>query len=179
MSLRGLLVDYGGVLTTNVFESFRAFSVSRGLEPNAVKELFRSEPRARELVRGLETAALTDEQFSDGFGELLGLDDRSGIVADLFGNTGPDEAMIAAVRSARAQGVRTGMISNSMGSGIYDRVALGRALRRRHDLRRRRHAQAAAGDLPARRRAHRSCRSSSACSSTTCARTAPAPRPSA
>lgn len=124
MSLQGLLVDYGGVLTTNVFESFRAFSVSRGLEPNAVKDLFRSEPRARELVRGLETAALSDAEFDDGFGALLGLEDRAGIVADLFGSTGPDEAMLAAVRAARAQGISTGLISNSMGSGIYDRALL-------------------------------------------------------
>jgi putative hydrolase of the HAD superfamily len=124
VSLRGLLVDYGGVLTTNVFESFRAFSVSRGLEPNAVKELFRSEPRARQLVRGLETGVLSDDEFNDGFGALLELERRDGIVADLFGGAGPDEAMIAGVRSARAHGIRTGLISNSMGSGIYDRVVL-------------------------------------------------------
>ncbi|HEY6780537.1 MAG TPA: HAD family phosphatase [Thermoleophilaceae bacterium] len=124
MSLQGLLVDYGGVLTTNVFESFRAFSVSRGLEPNAVKDLFRSQPRARELVRGLETGALTDDEFNDGFGALLELEDRGAIVADLFGHAGPDEAMIAAVRATRAQGIRTGLISNSMGSGIYDRAML-------------------------------------------------------
>ncbi len=124
MSLQGLLVDYGGVLTTNVFDSFRSFCVTRGLDPNTIKELFRSEPRARELVRGLETGALTPEQFSEGLGALLELEQPGDIVADLFGNIGPDEAMIAAVRAARAQGIHTGLISNSMGPAIYDKRVL-------------------------------------------------------
>ncbi len=124
MSLSGLLVDYGGVLTTNVFASFRAFCSAEGLDPDTIKRLFRSEPRALKLVRGLETGALTEDQFCDGFGELLGLEQRAGLVGRMFGGVGPDEAMIAAVRAARAQGVRTGLISNSMGSGIYDRAVL-------------------------------------------------------
>jgi putative hydrolase of the HAD superfamily len=124
VSLQGLLVDYGGVLTTNVFASFRAFCTAEGLDPDTIKRLFRSEPRALELVRGLETGAITDDQFGEGFGELLGLEDRAGLVGRMFSSIGPDEAMIAAVRAARAQGVRTGLISNSMGSGIYDRVVL-------------------------------------------------------
>ena len=55
--------------------------------------------------------------------------------------------MIGAVRAARAGGVKTGLISNSWGLGIYDR-APGRPLRRDGDLGRRRPSQAAAGDLP-------------------------------
>jgi epoxide hydrolase-like predicted phosphatase len=119
--VRGLLVDYGGVLTTNVFDSFRDFSIAAGLEPDAVKRLLREQPRARELVRGLETGALDDEQFSDGFGALLGLEQRSGIVERMFGGIGPDHQMLDAVRAVRAQGVKTGLISNSMGAGTYDR----------------------------------------------------------
>lgn len=30
--MRGLLVDYGGVLTTNVFDAFRDFCVGEGLD---------------------------------------------------------------------------------------------------------------------------------------------------
>ena len=39
----------------------------------------------------------------------------------MFGHARPDDAMVEAVRRARAQGVRTGLISNSMGVGRYDR----------------------------------------------------------
>jgi putative hydrolase of the HAD superfamily len=53
--MRGLLVDFGGVLTTNVFDSFRAFCVDEGLDPDAIKQLFREHPEALRLVRALET----------------------------------------------------------------------------------------------------------------------------
>jgi putative hydrolase of the HAD superfamily len=66
--VRGLLLDFGGVLTTNVFDAFRAYCRAEGLPENAIKDLFR---------------------------------------------------MRAAVRAARAAGVRTGVISNSWGSALY------------------------------------------------------------
>jgi epoxide hydrolase-like predicted phosphatase len=119
--MKGLLLDWGGVLTTNVFDSFRDFCVAEGLEPDAVKRLFREEPRARELVRGLETDALTEDEFGERFGELLELDDRSRLIERMFGGVRADERMMGAVRRARAAGLRTGLISNSMGGASYDR----------------------------------------------------------
>jgi putative hydrolase of the HAD superfamily len=121
--VRGLLVDYGGVLTTNVFDSFRTFCEDEGLDPEAIKRRFRDDPRALECVRGLERGELGAEDFSERFGELLELDPvrRTGLVERMFGHIRPDDQMVAAVRRARAQGVRTGLISNSMGAGRYDR----------------------------------------------------------
>jgi epoxide hydrolase-like predicted phosphatase len=119
--MKGLLLDFGGVLTTNVFDSFRDFCVAEGLDPNAVRTLFRSNPRALELVRGLETGALTEDEFGERFGELLEIDDRTGLVDRMFGALREDERMLAAVRRARAAGIRTGLVSNSMGAGRYDR----------------------------------------------------------
>jgi epoxide hydrolase-like predicted phosphatase len=120
--MKGLLLDFGGVLTTNVFDSFRDFSVAEGLEPDAVKRLFREQPRARELVRGLETSDLSEDEFGERFGELLEIDDRTGLVDRMFGALREDERMLAAVRRARAAGIRTGLVSNSMGAGRYDRA---------------------------------------------------------
>jgi epoxide hydrolase-like predicted phosphatase len=121
--MRGLLVDFGGVLTTNVFDSFRVFCEEEGLDPETVKRLFREEPRAREYVRSLELGELSEEDFGERFGQLLELEPgrRGGLVARMFGHVQPDEEMVAALRRARAQGVRTGLISNSMGAGRYDR----------------------------------------------------------
>jgi epoxide hydrolase-like predicted phosphatase len=119
--MKGLLLDWGGVLTTNVFDSFRDFCVAEGLEPDAVKRLFREEPRARELVRGLETNALSEDEFGERFGELLELDDRTRLIERMFGGVRADDRMAAAVRNVRAAGVRTGLISNSMGGASYDR----------------------------------------------------------
>jgi putative hydrolase of the HAD superfamily len=121
--VKGLVLDYGGVLTTNVFDSFRAFCVKEGLDPDAVKNLFRADPQARRLVRAVETGDIREAEFSERFGGLLGIEHTQGLIDRLFGGMGPDEAMLAAVKRARAQGVRTGLISNSMGEGRYDRGA--------------------------------------------------------
>jgi epoxide hydrolase-like predicted phosphatase len=121
--VKGLLVDYGGVLTTNVFDSFRAFCHDEGLDPEAIKRLFREDPRALESVRGLELGELTEDDFAERFGELLELEPgrRDSLVERMFGHIQPDDEMLDALRRARAQGVRTGLISNSMGAGRYDR----------------------------------------------------------
>ena len=119
--MNGLLVDFGGVLTTNVFDSFRAFCVDQGLDPDSIRGLFRGNPEALRLVRGLETGAVSEQEFGERFGALLGIENTEGLVDRMFSELAPDEAMLAALRSARAAGIRTGLISNSMGAGRYDR----------------------------------------------------------
>jgi epoxide hydrolase-like predicted phosphatase len=118
---RGLLVDYGGVLTTNVFDSFREFCQAEGVEPDSVRTLFREDPRALELLRELETGKLSEDEFSEQFAPLLGIDHHEGLVDRLFAGMQPDTPMIDSLRHARAAGIRTGLISNSWGKGRYDR----------------------------------------------------------
>jgi epoxide hydrolase-like predicted phosphatase len=121
--VKGLLVDFGGVLTTNVFDSFKQFCVTEGLDPLAVKRLFREDPDALAELRRLEKGELTEEQFSEHFGPMLGVSDTDGLVDRLFAGMGPDEPMIEAVKKAKRSGVKTGLISNSWGRGRYDRDA--------------------------------------------------------
>ena len=118
--MRGLLVDFGGVLTTNVFDSFKEFCVREGLDPETVKRLFREDPEALGELRKLERGELTEEEFSERFGPMLGVSDTEGLVDRLFAGMGPDEAMVEAVKTAKRSGVKTGLISNSWGgSGIH------------------------------------------------------------
>jgi putative hydrolase of the HAD superfamily len=119
--VRGLLVDFGGVLTTNVFEAFREFCRREGLDPDTVKRLFREDPAALGELRRLERGEIDEDEFAERFGPMLGVKETSGLVDRLFSGMGPDEPMIEAVRAARGAGVRTGLISNSWGSGRYDR----------------------------------------------------------
>ena len=83
--MRGLLIDFGGVLTTNVFESFRAFCEREGLDPNEVKRLFREDPQALEELRRLERGELTEDQFAERFAPLLGVEDTDGLVRNSWG----------------------------------------------------------------------------------------------
>jgi putative hydrolase of the HAD superfamily len=117
-----LIVDFGGVLTTSIWEAFTAFCEATGKEPDAVRQLFRSNPDAMRLLRGLETGGLAEEEFEPQFGALLGIEDTEGLIPRLFAGLRPDDDMIGAVRAARAAGLKTGLISNSWGLGIYDRA---------------------------------------------------------
>ena len=122
---RGLLVDWGGVMTTNLFDAFRAFCEDAGIEPDAINERFRSDPASRELLAGLETGVLSEEEFEPRFAEILGVP-SAGLIGRLLAGGAPDAVMQAAVSRARASGVRTGLISNSWGTHRYDRELLGR-----------------------------------------------------
>jgi putative hydrolase of the HAD superfamily len=121
--VRGLLVDFGGVLTSNVFDSFRVFCREEGIDPESVRTLFREDPRALRLVRRLEVGEIEEEEFSTSFGALLGIEDSADLVNRIFGGIEPDETMVEAVKKARTAGIRTGLLSNSMGTGRYDRAA--------------------------------------------------------
>jgi len=121
---RGLLVDWGGVMTTNLFDSFRAFCEQEGLSAETVGERFRTDPVSRELLVGLETGTLAEPEFEQRFATILGVA-PTGLIERMFAGGRPDQAMQDAVRRARAAGVRTGMISNSWGTSRYDRTLLG------------------------------------------------------
>ena len=118
--MRGLLVDFGGVLTSNVFESFRAFCRAEGLESDAFVSLFRDED-ARGELRRVETGQIDEREFGALIAARLGVTETDDIVNRLFAGMRPDYAMVEAVRRARAGGVRTGLVSNSIGAGRYDR----------------------------------------------------------
>ena len=118
---RGLLVDYGGVLTTNVFSSFQDFCRNEGLDPDLVASHFRSNPEARRLLFDLEVGTLTEEEFEPRFAAVIGVTEPAGLIDRLFAGMHADHAMANAVRAAKDAGVRTGLISNSWGRGRYDR----------------------------------------------------------
>ena len=116
----GLIVDYGGVLTTDVFASFRAFCEAEGLAPDTVRDRFREDPEARELLAGLETGKLGVAEFEPRFAALLEVQSER-LIDRLFGGMDHDLEMLDGVRAARRDGIRTGLLSNSWGAATaYD-----------------------------------------------------------
>jgi len=119
-----LIVDFGGVLTTNVFESFRDFCKAEGLDPDTVKSVFRERGEGLDLLRQLERGELEVDEFSERFGPLLGVGETDGLVERLFAGVEADEPMVEAVRRVKASGRPTGLVSNSWGGTTYDRVVM-------------------------------------------------------
>jgi epoxide hydrolase-like predicted phosphatase len=109
---KALLVDFGGVLTTDIWSSFAAFCGQRGLDAGAAKQLFRENPDALATLRGLETGEVDPTDFERRFAALLGTE-PDGLVEGLFAGLQPDQPMLEAVGRARNAGVPTGLISNS------------------------------------------------------------------
>ncbi len=123
--LTGLLVDWGGVMTTNLFHSFSAFCESEGLDPAALAEAFRGNEAARDLLIGFEEGRVRETAFEMELGRLLGLSNAEGLIDRLFAGAQPEPSMVDAVRAARAAGIATGLISNSWGTTRYPRALLG------------------------------------------------------
>jgi putative hydrolase of the HAD superfamily len=120
--VKGLLVDFGGVLTTNVFQSFKQFASDEGLPPDTIKRAFKEDREALALLRRLEKGELDAHEFEPLFAERIGVkgDRVDGLVERLFAGVGPEEEMLGAVKRARDNGIKTGLISNSWGgSGIH------------------------------------------------------------
>jgi putative hydrolase of the HAD superfamily len=114
----GLLIDWGGVLTTNLFASFRDYCVRVQIDPQSLRGRFRSDPQFRELLIALEKGELQETNFEQRLAPLLGVE-PDGLIDGLFAGVQPDAAMVEAVRLARAGRVRTALVSNSWGVHRY------------------------------------------------------------
>jgi putative hydrolase of the HAD superfamily len=119
-----LLVDFGGVLTTSVWDSFADFCREKRLDEDSVKRLFREDPEAMACLRGLETGKLEEDEFEERFAKLLGLDEATDLIDSMFRGMLPCEPMVEAVRAAGARGIKTGLISNSWSTSHYDKDTL-------------------------------------------------------
>lgn len=122
---RGLIVDWGGVVTQPLRECLADFAVAEGLDPSTIMaSLTEHIIGDRNPLQALELGEVTRSDVEHW-------------IADLFANSGPRpqpegifERMFAPIRTnpqmidlmvtARARGLRTGLLSNSWGDS-YDR----------------------------------------------------------
>ena len=118
---RGLLLDWGGVLTSDVFAGFQVFCQDEGLDPLRVRDLFAADPGGRQALVELETGVITEPEFEIRLAALLELppERTPGLVDRVFGAIVAEEEIFEAIRIARASGIRTGLLSNSWGIERY------------------------------------------------------------
>jgi epoxide hydrolase-like predicted phosphatase len=117
----GLILDYGGVLTSSPFASFEAFCAIEGLPPDAVQTRLSEDAEASALLARLETGEIAAAEFEPAFAARLEVSaDR--LIQRMFGGMTADAAMIDGIRALRdREGVRMGLLSNAVGdAAVYD-----------------------------------------------------------
>jgi putative hydrolase of the HAD superfamily len=125
-----LLIDYGGVLTTNIFDSFTAFCRAERLPDGFLRDLFRTDAEAQRLLAEVEEGALPLVAFEEAFAQLISRG-RETIAAErlidrLFGAVDPQPEVVEAVVALRQAGVATVLVSNSLGFAAYETLELDR-----------------------------------------------------
>ena len=171
VSRDGLLVDFGGVLTTNVFAVVRGVLPRRGPRPrHGARPLLRRPGRARRCSVDLEDGQLDQGGVRAALRRRCSAStSREGLIDRLFGGMRPDERDVrrrAPPRKRRRDPHRAGL--ELLGRGGLRPLALRRAVRRAGDLRRDRDPQAGAARSTRWPPSGSAARPSAACSSTTC-----------
>lgn len=113
-----LLIDWGGVLTSNLFTSFHEYCVRMEIDPAELGRRFSADSSFRELLIDLEKGAMSEPDFELRFAEILGVP-SDGLIDGLFAGVQPDSAMVQAVRAAHEAGIKTALVSNSWGVHRY------------------------------------------------------------
>jgi epoxide hydrolase-like predicted phosphatase len=118
----GLLIDAGGVLTTDLFASFDAWCARAGLGQVSFLQLYRESPELGPLLHRLELGELGHEEVEPELARLIGLppDRAEGLFAELYRDVRLVPETAEAVETLHERGVRTGLLSNSWWFPIYD-----------------------------------------------------------
>ncbi len=120
MARKGLLLDFGGVMTASLYDRMAEFSVAAGLPADAMRNALRTDEGS--AVLALAEAGLAPQRDLEVMlARQLGLP-ADGLIARLLApDAMPPRAETADLaRRARAAGIPTGLLSNSLGAGGYD-----------------------------------------------------------
>lgn len=119
-----LFVDFGGVLTSNVFDAFGDYCESAGLARDAFAASLRTDPGAARLLRDVETGHLSEDDFELRFAPKLcagtGISiEPAGLIARLTTTLRPAAPMLDVIERVHDAGLTTAIVSNSFGYGAY------------------------------------------------------------
>lgn len=114
MTIRGVLFDFGGVLTTSPFESFARYEQANGLSAGFLRSLNATNPDTNAWAK-LERSEVDLPGFCELYeAEALaagGTIDAMAVLGCLDGELSP--TMIDAVRRVRVGGLRLGLLTNT------------------------------------------------------------------
>ncbi|ALO99116.1 Hydrolase [Streptomyces hygroscopicus subsp. limoneus] len=119
---KGLVLDFGGVLTTPLLPAALAFERRAGLAEGTLLTGLYLNPEGIRLTEELERGTLTQTQWNEAAGRLLGIAPDN-LMGRIFADLRPETSVIAAAAAARRAGVKVGILSNSVGLApwnLYD-----------------------------------------------------------
>jgi putative hydrolase of the HAD superfamily len=117
VTYHGLILDFGGVVTTDFYGALSAFCVREGLPPDAVLQVLRGEGRS--VLAAVECGQVSQAEYEAMLARLLGVE-RQGLLGRALADLRPRTSVLDLVGRVRAAGVRVAVLSNSWGSGEYD-----------------------------------------------------------
>jgi putative hydrolase of the HAD superfamily len=109
-----VIFDFGGVLTTPMDDTARHFAREVGLPDDAYRHAVAVHPDGRRLYAQLERGEISQEEWNTGIAALLGIDGTN-LMGRALATLRPEESVVAAAAAIRASGLRTAILSNSMG----------------------------------------------------------------
>jgi putative hydrolase of the HAD superfamily len=118
----GLLLDFGGVVTTDFFAALGAHCERLGLPHDSFRNLVTADPMGRELYYQVERGELSQPDFERQIAQLLGVQ-PAGLIQGLLADLRPEPLIAEAVARARTAGIQVGVITNSWGTAPYDPYA--------------------------------------------------------
>ncbi|MDX2970382.1 HAD-IA family hydrolase [Kribbella solani] len=121
-SYRGLILDFGGVLTTRMRLNGEAFERAEGLVPGSYFAALEEHPEGVAVYAALEVGEATQEDWNRVIGGILGID-PTGLMRRALSNLHPEPAIVAAAERAREAGIKVALLSNSFGLAPYNPYA--------------------------------------------------------
>lgn len=119
---RGLILDFGGVITTDFYGAMRAFGVREGLGADAVEHVLRNTADGRSALAAVEDGRLPQSEYEATLARLLGVD-ADGLLGRILADLQPCQPVLDLVHRVRDAGIATAVLSNSWGVGKYDPYA--------------------------------------------------------
>lgn len=119
---RGLILDFGGVLTIRMRLNGEAFERSEGLPPGAYFHALNEHPDGVAIYKALETGQATQEEWNQVIGGILGIDPTD-LMRRALANLHLEPRMVDAARRARSADIKVAMLSNSFGLTPYNPYA--------------------------------------------------------
>src|SRR5271170_7148852 len=132
--LRGVITDWGGVLTTPILTTVRAWIQADEIDWDSYRAVMRTwvaeaygEADLRNPVHALERGECSGAEFERMLAaELLRVDGGAvvaeGLLRRMFAASVPDHAMYDTIRALRGAGFSTALLSNSWGCDEYPRA---------------------------------------------------------